>query len=947
MKVAFPNWSPRAWGRSLSRPVAVGVLAVACGPSLAVHGQSLRLSAPAGDRPTIRHIGGLSVIPNGRLLTPVGRQIVVPPHPFGLALSRDGSLLAAVSCGREPVAVTLFSEVDSEAPYGRQFPAGAETDEAELRAAFMGVAFAPDRRTLYVSGGDDGTIVVFDLVTGERAGEIACDDPPGADGAHRRFTDSYIGQIVLARDGRRLYAVDQANFRLVVIDPLAPPDNEGGLPGRVVASVPVGRYPFAVTLSPDETVAYVANIGMFEYSMIEGIDPDEPATWLPFPPFAFDSTEAREGARLGEIRVPALGDPNVPESFSVWRVDLSGPEGPRVTGKVKTGALVGEVVEGIRAVGGSSPSGLAADERFVYVSNGNNDTISVIDAASFERVETIDLGLREIFGSLKGQLPFGLALAPDGQRLYVCEAGLNAVAIVDRAARRVIGRLPTAWFPTQVQVSPDGRRLYVACAKGYGAGPNGGRGFRPPPGGSSIGNLMKGVVCLIDLPGDEELAALTRRVVENAVRAESIEPSPPRATRNPIPPYPGAYPSPIKHVVYITKENRTFDQVYGEYGKANGDPTLADFGLAATVRADGEPTLEGVNVMPNHQGLARLFTLSDNFYCDSDHSNDGHRWLVGTFPNAWVETSAKVAERRGDMRSSAPGRRLMTGSSGAVYPEDYNEAGSIWEHCYRHGVEFFNFGLGFEFANADEGRYPDTGIRLAVNYPLPAPLFERTSRSFPTYNTNVPDQLRVNHFEAELAERWASGRQPLPPLITMMLPNDHGDRPAPERGYPYVHSYMADNDLALGRVIETLTHSPWWPEMAIFVTEDDAQGGQDHVDHHRSILLVISPYARRGHVSHVHASFGSILKTIHLILGLPFLNQYDAGASDLADCFTPEPDLTPYEAVPVDPRLFEPRRALEVYDEALAWDAERRSPSLDSPAFTLEQRRELERARRP
>ncbi|MCH8332815.1 bifunctional YncE family protein/alkaline phosphatase family protein, partial [Candidatus Sumerlaeota bacterium] len=861
----------------------------------------VRMSSPAGERPALRNVNGLSIIPNGRLLRPLGRQIVVPPHPFGLTLSPYGPLLAAISCGREPVAVTLISDLESDPPYVRQFPPGAETDEEDLRAAFMGLAFAPDRRTLYVSGGDDGTIVVFDLISGEKRGVIPCDTGDMVLHGDTPYVDSYIGEMALTRDGKLLFAVDQANFRLVVIDTASPPVQADGVPGSIIRSIPVGRYPFAVELSPDETTAYVANIGMFEYSVVRGIDVENPKTWMPFPPFGFDTPEARGGVTMGDIEVPGLGDPNVPESFSVWKIDLSGDEQYRVTGKIKTGVKVGELVEGIPAVGGSSPNSIAADERFIYVSNGSNDSVSVIDVRTFELVDSIDLGLSDIFGSLKGQIPFGLTLGPDGKRLYVCEAGINAIAVIETKRRRVIGHIPTAWFPSKVEVSRDGKKLFVSCAKGFGAGPNGGRDFTPPPGGSAIGNLMQGVIGIMDVPEADELAWLTRRVIENTVHIAKVNRfriGGGAIGRNPIPAYRGAYESPIKHVVYITKENRTFDQVFGEYEKANGDSSLADFGLNATVRGQGAPTIEGVNVMPNHQSLARSFSISDNFYCDSDHSNDGHRWLVGTFPNTWVETATKVARRSGRMTSTAPGRRLMTGSSGAIYPEDYNEAGSIWEHLHRNGIEFFNFGLGFEFAFHDQSDYPDTGIRLAINYPMPAPLFERTSRTFATYNTSVPDQIRVNHFEEEFEERWLSGREPFPPVITMMLPNDHGARAAPERGYPYTHSYMADNDLALGRVVELLSHSPWWNEMVIIVTEDDAQGGQDHVDHHRSILMVISPYARRGWVSHEHTSFGSILKTIFLVHAIPYLNQYDAAATDLSDHFTPRPDFTPYTALP-------------------------------------------------
>jgi hypothetical protein len=280
--------------------------------------------------------------------------------------------------------------------------------------------------------------------------------------------------------------------------------------------------------------------------------------------------------------------------------------------------------------------------------------------------------------------------------------------------------------------------------------------------------------------------------------------------------------------------------------------------------------------------------------------------------------------------TTAPGVLAFVGSSGAIYPEDYNEAGSIWDHFARHHISFFNFGLGVEMApGIEEQTYRDTGIRIPINYPIPAPLFDRTSRRYPTYNMAIPDQFRVDMFFQEYQARWASGQEPMPRVLTILLPNDHGAGVRPDEGYPFGASFQADNDLALGRLVEFLSHTPYWNEMAIFVTEDDPQGGVDHVDAHRSILMVLSPWARKGHVSQQHYSFGSIMKTMWHLLGIPYLNQYDAGASDLADFFTDTPDFTPYEALPVDPRLFDPNRALDPLDAEFNWQALTESPVMD------------------
>ena len=506
--------------------------------------------------------------------------------------------------------------------------------------------------------------------------------------------------------------------------------------------------------------------------------------------------------------------------------------------------------------------------------------------------------------------PFGLALAPDESRLYIACAGINAV-VFDTRLNAVLGYIPTGWFPARVALSKDGRTLYVANAKGYGAGPNGGAEFHPGPEGDYIGDITKGTVSIIPVPTDARLRELTQRVIRN----NGFQPAPVRkatSERFPIP-IAGGPSSRLHYVVLIVKENRTFDEVFGDIRaingeEVNGDPALARWGLDAEVHDDGEPTLQHVRVTPNHHALALRFGLSDNYYVDSDVSFDGHHWLVDSYPNEWVET-AWPPEYGGRSHlyydDDAPGR-LSLGGSSSLRPEDYLEAGSLWDHLARHHIRFRNYGEGLS-GEADEGFEP-TGLRLGVNLPIPRPLYENTSRTYPTFNTSIPDQYRFEQFKKEFEDRYASGRDPMPQFIYIWLPNDHTAKPRPEDGYPYRASYVADNDLALGKIMELLSHSKFWPEMAVLITEDDAQNGRDHVDAHRSVLLVVSPYSRRG-ISHVHTSMLSILKTAELILGLPPLNQYDAASTDLADCFTDVQDVSAYVALPSDATIFDPAKA--------------------------------------
>jgi YVTN family beta-propeller protein len=889
-------------------PVALGVwglLVVASAPpgpagAGAPAADRLYFESPAGDRYAQIDPAGETVLPNGRLITPAGRQLTTAPHPFGMTLSADGSVLATVNGGVVPFSLTVIREPDSPAPRVFQIPARSETDKRRLPSAFRGVAVDTGRGLIYASGGDSGVVAVFSLATGARL--LAIDLSTAAE------PDSFTTDLALSSDGRWLYALDLAHSRLVTVDTVR---------REAVASVKVGRNPMALTLSRDGRRAFVANMGTFEYALVEGAAPPDyrgpDPRGIPFPAFGYPSREAREGTTVDGRQVRGLGDPNVPEACSVFVLDLGSPLAPRVLARLKTGLPVGE------SVGGSSPAGLAVSEDTLFVSNATNDTVEAWDLDGQRRRWTASLAPAPYLRDLRGVLPFGLALSPDGRRLYVAESGLNALGVLDAKSGALLGHVPTGWYPAAVAVSPQGARLYVSNAKGYGSGPNAGAGFQPlpwprllpgpDPDAHYIGRLMKGTVSILEPPSDAALASLTQRVLAN----NGLVPrQPQRSAAHPLPALPGSASAVIRHVVLIAKENRTFDEVFGDWPGVRGEPGLARFGAGRRVGPH-----EGVTVMPNHRALAQRFAMSDNFYVDSDVSADGHRWLVGAYANHWVETVTSGAYGGGVKfeRDAGPGRLGLFESNSSLTPEDYPEAGAMWHHFERHHVSFRNYGEGFEFAGTeeDEGMKP-TGARVPVNVPMPAALFENTSRLYPGFNTKIPDQYRADVFLRDFKERWLSGREPLPAFLYLYLPNDHGDRPRLAGGYPWLESYMADNDLALGRLVEAFSASPFWKETAIVITEDDAQSGVDHVDAHRSLCLVVSPYAKRGYVSHRHASIASITKTVFRLLGLPHLDLYDAAASDLADLFSAEADLAPYRALPVDERIFDPRQARDPKD---------------------------------
>ena len=872
------------------------------------------ISAPAGREYCEIDPDGRTIIPNGRIVRPMGRTTRIAPHPYGLALSPDGRTAVTANSGTGPFSISIVRNLDGDLAV-QQVPEGPDNDEGLLEAVFMGLAFSPDGQSIYVGGGTANKIYIMNVNDGSKVGEIDCAlVDQGID-----YTHGYIGDMVISADGSKLYAVDQIGFRLMVIDLES---------ATIQHNVRVGRYPFGVALSPDEQTVYVANVGAFEYQLVGGLDPNNlKETAVDFPVYAYNSVASKTGIDSDTLQVPPLGDPNVPESFSVWSVDVSGD--PIVKSRIKTGFLVGQKIDGIPAVGGSSPNSMVATEDYVFVSNGNNDCISVIDIAQDTVIRNIDLQLDPRLGQWKGIIPFGLALSPDQKRLYVAESGINAVGVVDIPSMEVIGHLPVGWFPSKIQVSPDGSKLIVANAKGYGSGPNGGKDYKIGLEGTYVGKLMKGSVTLLDVPADGELSSFTDQVIANNFRMTNEY----DITENPIPLYPGASESPIKYIVFISKENRTYDEVFGQVKGGRGDATMARYGAGQSFsNRKGTASVENATVMVNHLALAERFAISDNFYVDADHSADGHRWLVNTYPNEWVETHVAAAyggKRRMQIESKAPGNLGLVGSSGAIYPEDYNQHGSIWDHFDRHGIDFFNFGFGVEMAPSfSDSTMKYAGVKYLINFPVPAPIFDKSSRKYATYNMAIPDQFRVDTFIEEFNEKWSEGG--LPSVLTIILPNDHGAGDRPHAGYPFMESYMADNDLALGRLVEFLSHTDYWKEMAIVVTEDDAQAGQDHVDAHRSLLMVMSPYAKRNHVSHVHSSFGSIFKTFWNILGVPYLNQYDAGATDLADMFTSEPDYTPYDAFPVDARVLDPQALLDPFDEDFEWEAVAESPELDN-----------------
>ena len=616
------------------------------------------LHAPSLDTYARHDPNGLTILSSGRHLKPAGRHLPVGRFPYGLAMSRDGKVLFVASDGvgqiitdwraTQPAVSPVTPPAHQPRPGKKEKPTNAG-----------GADFSPDGRMLYWSSGETGAIYVFDVTSREKLAEISLNTDVGG----QKYEHSYAVDVKISAEGKFLYCADVANFRLVVID---------AEKRQTVGSVRVGRYPYALTVVGDKV--YAANIGLFEYSPVGQPNDDRfDKRGLTFPPYGYPSKEARDGVEFEGRKIPGLGEPNVPESFSVWGVDVSNPQAPKVISRLKTGLLVGAPADNGKTVGGSAPNFLATHGDVLFVSNGNNDMIERIDLAKNKIVATQRIVSSPLVARVRGVSPAGMAVSPDGKRLYVAELGINAIAVLDTKSLKVLGHIPTAWYPYRVALSPDGRQLTCICFRGFGNGPNAGQEI---PKSDFLG--MRGVVSILDVPSDAELKTMTADLLAyNGMvdrRAEREVMSSPV-----IPALPGKVSKEIKYVVFITKENHTYDTIFDRIPGAKHDPSLLRWGLHQRIEQKGQPTLEDVGVMVNHNALARQFTVSDNFYMEPEASGVGHRWLVGVQPNNLMQMTYSVGcpSRRTAAHRAAATRWARTARSSPRITRKLARCGSI------------------------------------------------------------------------------------------------------------------------------------------------------------------------------------------------------------------------------------------------------------------------------
>ncbi|MGD0201454.1 MAG: bifunctional YncE family protein/alkaline phosphatase family protein [Bryobacteraceae bacterium] len=703
---------------------------------------------------------------------------------------------------------------------------GRELGRTPVADGWLGLTFSPKGDRVYVGGGSQAAVFEFAFANGVLTPARTFPVTP----PEKRVWSDFIGDVTFDPAGRLLYAAELFHDSIAVINPQS---------GTVIERFKTGRRPYRILFHPDGKSFFVS-------SWTDG---------------SVYHHQADNGSLLERIRLGAH------PTDMVWRAGV--PEAPE------------------------KPDWVA--RLFVAAANTNNVyVVGVTPAKELRHVETINVSMTP--WQPAGMTPSALGLSPDGKRLYVVCSDANAVAVVDvsELVSQPLGFIPTGWYPTAVRALGD-NRIVVLNGRGPGSFPNplGPNPTKAPEWSSAggrahnyVARMQLGSASFIDPPDEAQLAAYTETVLENSPYRDALLEDAGTGPNSPIPARPGG-PTPIRHVIYIVKENRTYDQVLGDLREGNGDPSLVLFGEQVT---------------PNHHKLAREFVLLDNFYVNSDVSADGHNWSTAAIASDYVQKlwPNSYAKRRN--------RYDYEGQEPTATPP----TGYLWTNAASAGVSTRNY--GYFVTNRPLEAIAD-GVQVeSVRDPV---LNHVTNLRYRGFDLNYPDVERAKVFLADLAEFEQAGR--MPQLIFVRLGNDHTSGTAPGKIAP--RAAVADNDYALGLIVEAVSKSRFWPETAVFVLEDDAQNGPDHVDSHRSPALVISPWVRRGAVDHSMYNTTSMLRTMELILGLRPMTTFDAGARPMAAAFQSTSDARPYAAE-------KPRVALEERNPAVS-PTSARSAQLD------------------
>jgi DNA-binding beta-propeller fold protein YncE len=808
---------------------------------------SSNAATAAENRETVGHKNAQrSVTPVNQTLTPLGHQVELTGlRPQALALSPDGRRLLVSGKTSEllvldPASGEILQRVLLPSEDVREPQPDATSDrilkpDAKGQMSYTGLLYAPDGKRVFFSN-VNGSIKVFNVAQDGSVQASHSIALPQSN-APRRKQEIPAG-LAFRKDGKRLYVCANLSNQLLELDPDS---------GRVLRSFDVGVAPYDVEVVGNK--AYVSNWG--------GRRPGE------------GDLHAHAG-RGTKVRVDSVRF--VASEGSVSVLDLSeGKPGPHR-----------EILTGIH----SSALALSPNGRYLVCANAGADCLSVIDTRSDALVETI--WTKPSPADLLGASPNALAFAPDGLTLYAANGTQNAIAVIrfDPADKesQLTGLFPVGWFPGALTYDAGRKQLIVANIKGMPShmkkGAGGAEGFNS--------HHHNGTLSLVPLPSARELPALSEAVSRN-LRRDAILASqqPARAGMSPAPiPERIGEPSVFKHVIYIIKENRTYDQVFGDEPRGNGQPDLCIFGREIT---------------PNLHKIAREFVLLDNTYCSGILSADGHLWSTTAYATDYMEKSFAGFPR------SYPDGMDENGYDALAY----SPAGFLWDNILKHGKTLRNFG---EFA-APVVKWREPGKKGAPNFTAcyktwkgesnevsfgceteVVSLKPHTAREYVGWNMSVPDQYRADYFIKELRQFEAAGV--MPELMFICLPNDHTSGTSP--GHPTPAACVADNDLAFGRIVEAVSHSRFWPETLILAIEDDPQAGWDHVSGYRTTAFCISPYTKRGAVVSTQYNTTSMIRTIEQVLGVRPMNQFDASAEPMRECFTSAPDLTPYQSLPTN-----------------------------------------------
>jgi DNA-binding beta-propeller fold protein YncE len=708
---------------------------------------------------------GYTLLPNGWKLTPAGRHVNIGELPLNLIVTKD-----------EKYALTCNSGMGENSISVIDISAGKEIQREIVKKTWRGIAFNGDESKLFVSGGNDNLVWIYNFIDGK----LSLSDSIIIG---KRYPKEYLSITGLEYCSGKdlLLAVSKQSNSLYVVDIKTK---------SIIKELNLGHKCFDVKVNNKQTFAYIS-------------------LW--------------SGSAVVEIDL---------SNFSIAKI-------------IKTGDHPCDLV-------------ITKDDSRLFVANANNNTTSVIDLKLGKEIEKLNSAISP--DAPMGSTPNALCLSSDEKYLYIANADNNYLAVFDVGEKNLSsseGFIPVGWYPAALKYLSKSDQIIVANGKGLSseANPDGPNPYVKADSKSLkySGQLFKGTVSVINKPDKKTSEEYTKQVYSNTpfVNKKEVENN---QSIIPVKHSPNGS-SVIKHVFYIIKENRTYDQVYGDIKKGNGDSSICLF---------------GENITPNQHKLVNQFTLYDNFYVDAEVSADGHNWSTAAYATDYVEKNWPVMY----------GRRGGEYEFEGGYPAAAPTSGYIWNNVLSHGKTYRGYG---EFVAYENNKYI---ARDSILKPV-------TSEEYPGFDLKISDLKRYDAWEKEFTSFEKNNN--LPNLSLLRLPNNHTSGTKPGTLAP--EAYVADNDYALGLIVERISKSKYWKESIIFVLEDDAQSGSDHVDAHRSCLMVISPYNKKNYVDHTMYSTSGVIKTMELILGLPPMTQFDLAANPVVNSIQDNADLSGYDAV--------------------------------------------------